>query len=303
MTTDDAKNRSRLHPLVAVPNVSEGRDRRLLAQFRNDIEARHCYGLDVHSDLVHNRSVLTLAGDDDPLVQSLTELARAATALDLRAHDGVHPRLGVLDVCPIVIDDRPERAIRAAEQTARRIGTSVGLPVFLYGDAARRKETRELPHLRRGGLDRLRQRVREGELVPDEGPNDIDPAYGVVCVGARPPLIAFNVWLEGDGETARRIAADIRTSDRTRRAIRALGWEIERGVSQVSMNLISPDVVGVDDAFEKVARLAARAGVEVVATEIVGLPPQRYLPNPKKEAARLLLQPGRSLESVLQTRA
>lgn len=289
-------------PLVAVPNVSEGRDERRLLEFKRLIEQTRTFVLDLHRDAIHNRAVYTLAGDDDALVDGVTALAHAATEIDLTAHAGVHPRLGVLDVCPFVIDDDTNRAVRTAERAARSIADSAGLPVFLYGAAARRDATASLPELRRGGLDELRRRVRDEVLEPDEGPREIDPSLGVVCVGARPPLIAFNVWLRAGGDAARRIAARVRSAGGGLRGVRALGWEMDDAMSQVSLNLVAPDETGIDDAFEDVARWARVEDVEVVATEIVGLPLERYLPNEEKEAARLLLKPGRSLESALRSR-
>ena len=303
MTSDDATARTPLTPLIAVPNVSEGRDEDLLERFRGVLEANGVAVLDVHSDAVHNRSVFTLAGRDEALVLGVTELARAALAIDLTEHSGVHPRLGALDVCPFVIEDEPKRAIDGARAAARRIAREAGLPVFLYGDAAHRDETRSLPQLRSGGLDEVQRRAGNGELLPDEGPRHIDPAHGVVCVGARRPLIAFNVWLRCDAEAARRIAAEIRSQNGGPPGVRALGWQVRGGLSQVSMNLVAPEETGIDDAFGEVARCAERGAVEIIATEIVGLPPERYLPDPKREAARLLLQPGRSLESVLRSRS
>lgn len=233
---------------------------------------------------------------------SMTALAVAAkSSLDLTVQEGVHPRLGVLDVLPFVPHDGEEMsvAIGCAREAAAAIATDAGLPVYLYGAAVEREAARDLPALRRGGLEGLIRRAREG-LRPDFGPEVIDPRHGVVCVGARNVLIAFNIWLGASEDVARRIAAGIRTSGGGPPGIRALGVPMGDGLSQVTMNLIDPAVTGIDRAFELIAGAATKAGVEITATEIVGLVPERYLPDPDATAARLLMKPGRSLESVLE---
>ena len=136
-------------------------------------------------------------------------------------------------------------------------------------------------------------------FVPDFGPHEIDPRRGVVCVGARDVLIAFNVWLAGSDRAAKSIAAEVRERGGGLSGVRALGFGMGDGAAQVSMNLTSPDECGIDDAFAAVAEGAARRGVAVTRTELVGLVPERYQPSPDAEAARLLVEPGRSLESVL----
>ena len=288
--------------MICVPNVSEGRNQIFIEELQEALERDGARVLDVHSDPVHNRSVFTAVGDESSLVEGATLLAVAASAIDLTIHGGVHPRLGGLDVCPFVgAADDLRQPIRVARSTARSIGMGAGLPVFLYGAAARRPETRSLPQLRKGGLSELRRRTVDEALVPDEGPPGIDPARGVVCVGARGPLIAFNVLLESDEDTARRIAAGARAGGGGPAGIRALGWRLDNRIAQVSMNLTDPDRTGIDDAFDVVEALARGEGVKVNACEIVGLPFERYLPDEKREAARLLIKPGRSLESALRS--
>ncbi|MGH2731306.1 MAG: glutamate formimidoyltransferase [Actinomycetota bacterium] len=285
--------------LLAVPNVSEGRDADRLRTFTDAIQASTLL-LDVHSDPVHNRSVFTTTGSSSELVEAMAGLAVAATVIDLTGHTGVHPRLGVLDVCPIVPHSDPmTSAVVTAHEVGAAIAREADLPVYFYGEAALRPEALSLPGLRRGGLDGLIARAQH-DLPPDVGPTDIDPRAGVVCVGARGPLIAFNVYLECDGATAAQIAAAVRTAGGGPAGIRALGWGIgDPTRAQVSMNLIDPDKTGIDDAFEVVVRAAAVQGVRIVATEIVGLVPERFMPDQDAEAARLLLKPGRSVEAAL----
>ena len=283
-------------PLIAIPNVSEGRDEAFIDECRDAVRSSRARVLDVHSDPVHNRSVLTVTGASDALVDAMAALAVVAARIDVSAHIGVHPRLGGLDVCPVVPHgDDMASAIATARAIATSIAADAGTPVYLYGAAATREETRSLPELRRSGLPALIARARTG-LAPDAGPAEIDPHRGVVCVGARPELVAFNVWIAADEHDARAIAADVRRPD----AVRALGFPMDAGTSQVSMNLVDPGAVNIDDAYELVARACTRRGVRLLSTEIVGLPPERFMPDPQKEAARRLIAPGRSLESVLR---
>lgn len=284
--------------VVAVPNVSEGRDGVRIQELARAVRRGGARVLDMHSDPWHNRSVFTVAAEPGEIATSMAGLAVAARDIDLRRHVGVHPRLGGLDVCPVVafrIDLAEATAIALA--TARAVAARAQLPVYLYGAAARRPETRELPDLRRGGLGQLAARARAG-LTPDLGPSTVELRRGVVCVGARGPLIAFNVWLECRRELAQRIASEVRSSGGGPPAVRALGVRVGDR-SQVSMNLIDPAVTGIDTAFEAVAARARTYDVPVVATEIVGLVPARHRPRPDKQAARLLTTPGRTLESAL----
>jgi glutamate formiminotransferase len=285
--------------LIAVPNVSEGRDVGLLRRLGDAVRGAGAILADIHSDAVHNRSVLTVSGAEQALVAAMTQLAGIAREIDLSHHQGVHPRLGGLDVCPVV----PHRttldaAVPVALSIAENIAARWELPVYLYGSAARRSETRELPNLRRGGLSALRKRAEEG-LTPDFGPKEIDEKTGVVCVGARDVLIAFNVWLDAGVEIAEQIAAQVREGRSGLPGLRALGLSIDPRTSQVSMNLTRPEETGIDAAFEAVEAEAGRWGVRIAATEIVGVPPERFMPDPKREAARLLKKPGRSLENAL----
>lgn len=282
-------------PLIAIPNISTaGGD-----PLRAAVDAVTRTGgrvLDIHADPVHNRSVLTCSAATEALEDSMVGLAGMCRQLDLTRHSGVHPRLGGLDVCPFVpLGTDMAEAIEVARRTASRIGDDLAIPVYLYGAAATRPETRELPDIRRGGLDRLIVRANRSELLPDAGPAEIDPRVGVVCVGARDVLIAFNVWLAGPIQDARAIAADIRRPG----LVRALGLQIDGERVQVSTNLVGPGRVGIDEVFEIIAARAAELGMTVTATEIVGLVPERFLPRPDAKAARLLVESGRSLEAAL----
>ena len=286
--------------LIAVPNVSEGRNQTILRRFRAAIESGGARVLDLHADPLHNRSVFTLAGTDAQLIGGATALAQSCLSIDLTEQDGLHPRLGGLDVCPFVPLNEPiENASSVARVVGKEIGEQADLPVYLYGNAATRSELHSLPALRKGGLEGLIDRARKG-LHPDFGPREIDPRRGVVCVGARGPLVAFNVVLRADADIAKTIAARTRTSNGGPPGIRALGLALGPDSAEISMNLVDPATTGIDDAFEHVAMEAKRARVSVEGTEIVGLPPEQFMPDPNKEAARLLIRPGRSLESALR---
>lgn len=281
--------------LLAVPNVSEGRDLSVIEELTVAARVRSVRLLDLHTDRVHNRSVLTLSGEPDDLIEGCVSLADACReSIDLAQQSGVHPRLGALDVCPFVPhNDTIDLAVSAAKEAAETIGERLAIPVYLYGAAATREQAQELPDLRRGGLEKLQERALS-DLPPDSGPARFDARCGVVCVGARGPLIAFNVWIESDVATARAIAAHLRSTN-----VRALGLHIEGQTCQVSMNLVDPGVAGIEAAFEKVAVAAAERDAEITATELVGLVEERFLPSPDATVTRLLLQPGHSLEASL----
>jgi glutamate formiminotransferase / 5-formyltetrahydrofolate cyclo-ligase len=198
-------------PLESVPNFSEGRDRAVLAELEESL-SRPARLLDVHTDWDHHRSVFTLVGSGPELVETLLGgIARAAERIDLRRHEGAHPRIGAADVVPLV-PIRPEHepaAREAALALGERVGAELGLPVFFYARLA--KDGREPAFFRRGGLDELERRLDAGELAPDRGPAKLHPSAGGVLIGVRRPLIAFNVNLRGASvDTARGIARLVR---------------------------------------------------------------------------------------------
>jgi glutamate formiminotransferase len=261
-------------PLEAVPNVSEGRDRTLIGLLGRVI-AEHARLLDIHSDPDHNRSVFTLVGDDVEIVDGLlAAIAVAKARIDLRLHEGVHPRIGAADVVPIV-PVRPEdmdRAKAAAVTLGERIGEELELPVFLYGEVG---GARGPAFFRRGGPAGLQERIDAGEVAPDFGPRVIDPKAGGVIVGARRPLIAFNVNLAGaSGDVAREIAAVVRERGGGFPGLRALGLDLPRaGKAQVSMNVEDWEAAALHDILAAVEREANARGVEVEGSELVGLMP------------------------------
>jgi glutamate formiminotransferase / 5-formyltetrahydrofolate cyclo-ligase len=264
--------------LLTVPNVSEGRDEALIGRLAGAF-AVDAVLLDSHSDRVHNRSVFTLAPAADDVVPALAGGARTAVeAIDLTDHRGEHPRIGALDVAPVVWlasdahDRAREQAMRAAEAIA-----GLELPVFLYGELASEPERRERAYFRSGGLDALAKRMEAGELAPDLGPPLPHPTAGATLVTARPPLAAFNLELEGASlAAAREIAADLRESGGGLPGVRAIGLEFgER--TQVSTNVHDPVSVPLAAVVARVAELARGHRAGVVAGEIVGLVPRAAL--------------------------
>jgi glutamate formiminotransferase len=262
-------------PLESVPNLSEGRSAEALDALREAM-SRPARLLDVHADADHHRSVYTLVGSPDELVETLVAgIRRAVEVIDLRKHQGAHPRVGAADIVPIV-PLRPEQepeARAAALELAERIGGELELPVFFYGRLT--EDGREPAFFRRGGTDELQRRIDGGELAPDRGPNRLHPTAGAVLLGVRRPLIAFNVNLRADSvEVAREIASLIRERDGGFPGVRALGLDLPRaGLVQVSMNVTDWEAAALHEIVDRVAAEAGARGAEVVGSELVGLMP------------------------------
>jgi glutamate formiminotransferase len=257
-------------PLESVPNFSEGRDEATIAAIGDALSA-HSRVLDVHADADHNRSVFTLVGSEDELADALAAAVLVAIErIDLRAHDGAHPRIGAADVVPIVpiqADDL-DRARAAALVVGERLG-ELGLPVFVYAPPDRGPA-----HYRRGGVEELQRRLDTHELTPDFGPVCLHESAGGVIVGARRPLIAFNVNLRGDLAVARAVAEVVRERGGGFPGVRALGLDLPRaGLVQVSMNVEDWEAAALHDIVERVAAEAEARGAEVVGSELVGLMP------------------------------
>jgi glutamate formiminotransferase len=302
-------DRARL--VEAVPNLSEGRRPAVV----DEIVAAFAGAdpgvlvLDRSSDPDHNRTVLTLAGPGPALVSAAVAGARAcARLIDLTRHQGVHPRMGALDVLPFVPLGEATRLAGAAdpdldcaalaERAGRRIAAEAGVPVYLYGAAARRPGRAALPAVRGRGFEALRDRH---DSPPDFGGPGLHPTAGATAVGAREVLVAYNVDLaEADLDLARRIAAAVRERDGGLPAVRAMGVALAgRGLAQVSMNLLDYRVTPPAVAFAAVAELAGRAGARVEASEIVGLVPAAALDGVDPADLRLR---GVADELLLETR-
>jgi glutamate formiminotransferase / 5-formyltetrahydrofolate cyclo-ligase len=266
-------------PLLAVPNVSEGREdtrvEALQRAFTNGADL-----LDRHSDGDHDRTVFTLAGQWGPLREALLAGAEHAIELiDMSSYAGLHPAVGALDVCPLVWTDPALRAAARTEavEVAEQLG-GLGLPVFLYGELASRPEHSERAYFRNGGLAELWLRMEGGGLRPDFGPALPHPTAGVTLVTARPPLAAFNVELDSDDvDLARAVAAGVRESGGGLRGVRAIGLRLSSGRTQVSTNIHDPFAVPLAQVIARVRVLAEPLGARPVEAEIVGLVPEAAL--------------------------
>jgi glutamate formiminotransferase / 5-formyltetrahydrofolate cyclo-ligase len=282
--------------LLAVPNVSEGRDAGAAEAIAKAFSRAGARVLDVHSDPDHHRSVFTLAGEPGELAGAVLDGARETLLrLDLSGHSGGHPRVGALDVAPIVyLEDRARGAACAeALVLADLLGAELELPVFLYGLLAKNRTRAEL---RRGGPAELRRRIEAGELAPDFGPRRLHPTAGAVLVSARAPLVAFNLELAPGAtlEQASEIASVIREGGAEGiPGVRAIGlWLGERAVAQVSTNVEEHAKVPLREVIAAVARHAP-----IAATELVGLAPQAAFEG---FPADLPVRNVRTIEDALQ---
>lgn len=263
----------------SVPNISEGRDERLIERLIADSSVPGVLLADVHSDSDHHRTVLTWFGPPPDLVKAALELCSSALRwLDISRHQGVHPRVGLVDVLPFVPLGSMTMAtvVWAAREAASRIGRELGIPTLLYGAAATTPERRQLAAHRRGGLEGLAARMASGEWPPDFGPPTPHPRAGVTLVGARSPLVAFNAILDtANLEIATAIASAVREGGtRGLPGLRALGLTLSsRRLAQVSMNVTAPERTPLAAVLGAVEHEAERHGARVSSTELVGLAP------------------------------
>ena len=263
-----------MRPLESVPNFSEGRDRATIDAIGAAVSA-HARLLDVHSDADHNRSVFTFVGEEEAIVAALVAAVGVAKErIDLRRHEGAHPRIGAADVVPVVplAPEDMQRARACALDAARRIGDELDLPVFLYGELDPRRGP---AFFRDGGPEELQRRLDAGELAPAFGPARLDDRSGGVIVGARRPLIAFNVNLrDATLDVAREIAAVVRESGGGFPGVRALGLDLRSvGVVQVSMNVEDWEAAALHAIVARIEDEAHARGAAVAGSELVGLMP------------------------------
>ena len=277
-----------------VPNFSEGRRKEVVDAIAD--AGRSVAGvkvLDVEMDANHNRSVITLVGGPDAAKEAAFRMAAKAVGLiDLNVHRGEHPRIGALDVCPFIPirGVAMDECVRLARELGKRLADELGVPVYLYEAAATRPDRKALPDIRKGQYEGLKVEIETNpDRAPDFGPRRLHPTAGASVVGARPPLIAYNVNLgTTDVKVAKAIAKLVREKDGGLPAVRALGFELkDRGLVQVSMNLVDYKVTSIAAAFDAVCRHAAERNVPVVASEIVGLVPEDSLPPNPVERLRL----------------
>lgn len=300
------------HAMIeAVPNVSEGRRADVVRAAVEAVEAvPGAWLLDRSSDASHNRTVITLAGDPGPLREALRRLFDVAVArIDLRRHRGAHPRIGAVDVVPFVpLGGTPmEACVELAHATGRDVAERLQVPVLLYEEAAAAPGRRRLEHVRRGQFEGLAAKLAEPGWRPDYGPPRPHPSAGATAVGARGPLVAFNVNLaSGDLDAARRIARTVRESGGGLPHVKALGVPLSasrRNLVQVSMNLTDYRRTPLSGVLDRVAREARREGVEVAGTELVGLAPREALDGSAGGRPMFdVIGPDRTIEARLARR-
>jgi len=270
-------------PIVeCVPNFSEGRDPEVLDALRSAILSVSGVALlDVQADAAHHRSVFTMIGPPEAVAEAAFRAIRVARdRIDLNRHRGEHPRMGAADVVPFVPvqDVSMEQCVDLARRLGERVGRELEIPVFLYARAATRPDRESLPAIRKGEFEGLREQIgKDPAKLPDFGPPRIHPTAGCTAIGARPFLVAYNIYLEtSDVGLAHRIAKTIRTSSGGLPAVQAKGFDVG-GQAQVSMNLLDIDVTSPARVFAEVSGQAAASGVAVARSEIVGLIPERAI--------------------------
>lgn len=268
--------------IESIPNISEGRNAEIIEacvdQIRN---TPGCTLLDYSSDASHNRTVITYMGSPEGCEEASVKLAQKAVELiDLTKHRGEHPRMGCVDVMPFVPikDANTEDCIELSKKVGKRIAEEAGLPVFLYEKSAAAPHRENLAALRKGQFEGMAEKVQDEQWAPDFG-TGIHPTGGIVAVGARPPLVAYNVNLGTDDlDIASRIAKIIRKSSGGLDAVKAIGVMLEgRNIAQVSINMTDFTVTPLYRVTEMVRMEAARYGVPVIGTELIGLCPMKAL--------------------------
>ena len=291
--------------IECIPNFSEGRRPEVIDEIGAavaSVDGVHL--LDVQSDATHNRCVVTFVGHEGPIAEAAFRgIQTAAALIDLNRHEGAHPRFGAADVVPFVplrSEDTPV-CVDVARVLARRVAAELAIPAFLYEDAARVAEHRNLAVIRGKGFEELREAITtDPARRPDEGEPRVHPTAGAVAIGARFPLIAFNVNLDsGDLELAQRIARQIRERDGGMPCVKAMGLTLDDGAVQVSMNLTDYRVTSMADVVGAIGERAAAAGVAIRESEVVGLLPQDALVRLAKAA---LYASGLSHAQVLEAR-
>lgn len=296
--------------IEAVPNISEGRRTEVLKALSQAVtRTSDVFLLDQSADPSHNRCVLTIVGTANPLLDALLAIYDVASKdIDLRVHRGVHPRLGIVDVVPFVPlhDASMADCVELARRLSRAVAERFAVPVFLYGKAATRPERRALEMIRHGQFEGLAKKMANDAWRPDFGPSAPHPSAGASVVGARDPLIAFNVNLETDDvDAARGIARTIRERDGGLSGVKALGVKLEhRGIAQVSINLTDYETTPLHLVFGTVEREATRRGIAIVDTEIVGLVPMAAMAAVASDVLRLdRFSQNQVLEARLQSLA
>ena len=293
--------------IECVPNVSEGRRMEVVNALVDAVRRTPSVRLlDYSSDTAHNRSVLTMAGDATSLKTAVVALFEAALPrIDLRQHTGEHPRLGAVDVVPFVpiTDVTMDECVRLAKETAAEVADRFQVPVYLYEEASGNPARKNLEDIRRGEFEGLEAKMSAPGWAPDFGPARPHPTAGATVMGARMPLIAYNINLATNRlDVAKKIAAAIRFSSGGFRYVKAMGIALEdRGIVQVSINLTNYEKTPMFRVFEAVKQEAARYGVTILESEIIGLVPAAALIGTAEHALQLAsFTPNQILENKLR---
>ena len=288
-----------------VPNFSEGRDLRKVEKIVEPFRGREGVKLlDYQNDEDHNRAVVTVVGAPGPLNTAVVEaMGIAIDVIDMREHQGQHPRMGAIDVVPFipVKNVTPQEAVEISKDVAKQVANKYNLPVFLYEKSASTPERQNLAAIRKGQFEGMADKIRQAEWKPDFGPAEMHPSAGVTAIGARMPLVAYNVNLDtADFEIADRIAKQVRYISGGLRYCKGIGIELkDRGIVQVSMNMTDYTKTALYRVFELIRIEARRYGVNVIGSEIIGLVPMEALID---TAAYYLGLEEFSLEQVLEYR-
>lgn len=273
--------------IESIPNISEGRRPEIVEACVDEIRnTAGCTLLDYSSDESHNRSVITYIGDAKAVEEASVRLVKkAAELIDLTKHEGEHPRMGAVDVMPFlpIKDCTTEDCVELSKVVGKRIAEEAKVPVFLYESSATRPERQNLVKIRKGQFEGMAEKVKETDWEPDFGGRTIHPKAGVIAVGARPPLVAFNLNLDTDNvEIAKNIAKIIREKDGGFKCVKSMGFEIVeedtgKKYAQVSCNMTNYEQTPLYRVVETVKTEAARYGLRVTGTEIIGLCPMKAL--------------------------
>ncbi|XP_058379351.1 formimidoyltransferase-cyclodeaminase [Diceros bicornis minor] len=271
-----------------VPNFSEGNNQEVIDAISQAVaQTPGCVLLDVDAGPSTNRTVYTFVGRPEDVVEGALNAARAASRLiDMSRHKGEHPRLGALDVCPFipVRDVSMDECVLCAQAFGQRLAEELGVPVYLYGEAARTASRRSLPAIRAGEYEALAEKLKQAEWAPDFGPSSFVPSWGATVTGARRFLIAFNINLLSTKEQAHRIALNLREQGRGKcqpgllKKVQGIGWYLgEKNLAQVSTNLLDFEVTGLHTVYEETCREAQELSLPVVGSQLVGLVPLKAL--------------------------
>ena len=269
--------------IESIPNISEGRNQEIIEACVDQIRTTPgCTLLNYSSDPSHNRTVITYMGSPEGCEEASVKLAKKAVELiDLTKHEGEHPRMGCVDVMPFVPikEASMEECVELSQRVGKRIAEEADLPVFLYEKSATAAHRQNLAKVRKGQFEGMAEKVQDPDWIPDFGGQRIHPTGGAVCVGARPPLIAYNINLGTDNlEIATKIGKIIRESSGGLKCVKAMGVMLEeRNIAQVSINMTDFTVTPLHRVTELVRNEAARYGVPVIGTELIGLAPMQAL--------------------------